>query len=310
MKFPLNLGVETRSRATRAGAGRCTRIIGGLAVLALAGLLQACSLMKIAYNQAPELAYWTLDRHFDFTDAQSLQVRADLEKLQAWHRQTQLPGYIEALQKLQKQMPSDMDAAAACAIYTDVRTKLVALSRQAEPPTATLVGSLQAGQLKNLERRFAKGNDEYREDFLEASPKAQRDKRYKEAVKRAEMLYGRLDKKQLAVIERRIDASHFDAPRSYAEKIRRQQDALHTLRPLVAGQGTPEKTQAAVRGLFERTLHSPDAAYRDYMEKLTQDACVTLAELHNSTTPAQRHKAVETLHRYEQDFRTLNAQKS
>jgi len=302
--------VLRRPRAAGAGAGRSTRIIGGLAVLALAGLLQSCSLMKVAYNQAPELAYWQLDRHFDFTDAQSLQVKADLERLQAWHRQTQLPSYIEALQKLQQQMPSDMDAAAACAIYTDVQGKLVALARQAEPPMATLAASLQAGQLKNLEHRFAKGNDEYREDFLEASPKAQREKRYKEAVKRAEMLYGRLEKKQLAVIERRLDASHFDAPRSYAEKIRRQQDALHTLRPLVAGQGTPEKTQAAMRGLFERTLNSPDAAYRDYMDKLTQDACVTIAELHNSTTPAQRHKAVETLQRYEQDFRTLHAQKS
>ena len=29
-----------------------------------------------------------------------------------------------------------------------------------------------------------------------------------------------------------------------------------------------------------------------------------------STTPAQRQKAVENLHRYEQDFRTLHAQKS
>lgn len=281
-----------------------------LATLALAGMLQSCSLMKVAYNQAPELVYWHLDGHFDFTDAQSLQVKTDLGRLQAWHRQTQLPTYIAALQKLQLQMPSDTDAAAACAVYTDVRGKLVTLSRQAEPPLATMVLSLQAGQLKHLERRFDKGNDEYREEVLEASPKKQREKRYKEAVKRAEMLYGGLDAKQLAVIARRIDASPFDAPRSFAEKVRRQQDALHTLRPLVAGQGTPEKTQAAMRGLVERTINSPDPAYRDYMEKLTQDTCATLAELHNSTTPAQRHKAVETLQRYEQDFRTLNTQKS
>jgi hypothetical protein len=78
MKFPLNLGVMTRSQAAGAGTGRCTRIIGGLAILFLAGLLQSCSLMKLAYNQAPELAYWQLDRHFDFTDAQSLQVKTDL----------------------------------------------------------------------------------------------------------------------------------------------------------------------------------------------------------------------------------------
>jgi hypothetical protein len=64
-------------------------------------------------------------------------------------------------------------------------------------------------------------------------------------------------------------------------------------------------------GLFERTLNSPDAAYRDYMEKLTQDACASFAELHNSTTPAQRSKAVETLHlRYEQDFKVLTLHKA
>lgn len=281
-----------------------------LGILALAGLLQGCSLMKIAYNQAPELAYWHLDGHFDFTDAQTLQVKADLAKLQAWHRQTQLPAYIETLQKLRQQIPSDMDAASACALYADARGKLVAVTTQAEPAAVALVRTLSADQLVKLERRFAKGNAEYREDFLDGSPKARRDKRYKQAVSRAEMLYGGLDDKQLAVIAHRIDNSHFSAPVSYGEKLRRQQDALHTLRPLVAGQATPEKTQTAIKGLFERTLNSPDPAYRDYMNKLTQDACASFAELHNSTTPAQRSKAVETLLRYEQDFRALNAQKT
>jgi hypothetical protein len=310
MKFPLNLGVITRSLAAGAAAGRCTRIIGVLGVLALAGLLQGCSVMKIAYNQAPELAYWHLDSHFDFTDAQTLLVKSELGKLQAWHRQTQLPAYIETLQKLRQQMPADMDAAAACTLYADARGKLIAVASQAEPAAAALAGTLQADQLVKLERRFAKGNAEYREDFIDGSAKARRDKRYKQAVSRAEMLYGNLDHKQLAVIGHRIDNSHFSAPVSYGEKLRRQQDAMQTFRPLAGGQSTPEKTQAAVKGLFERTINSPDAAYREYMDKLTQDACASFAELHNSTTPAQRAKAVETLLRYEQDFRTLHQQKS
>jgi hypothetical protein len=310
MKFPLDLGVLTRSPATGAAAGRCTRIIGVLGALALALGLQGCSVMKVAYNQATELAYWHLDGHFDFTDAQTLQVKADLAKLQAWHRQTQLPAYIETLQKFRRQIPSDMDAAAACAIYADVRGKLIAVSSRAEPVMATLAASLNAGQLVKLETRFAKGNAEYREDFLDASPQERRAKRYKEAVKRAEMLYGNLDDKQLAVIAHRIDNSHFSAPVSYGEKLRRQQDALQTLRPLVAGQATPEKTQAAIKGLFERTITSPDPAYREYLDKLTQDGCTSFAQLHNSTTPAQRSKAVETILRYEQDFKTLHLQKS
>ncbi|WP_254774917.1 DUF6279 family lipoprotein [Polaromonas sp. YR568] len=310
MKFPLDLGLLTRSPAAGAAAGRCTRIIGVLGALALAVGLQGCSVMKIAYNQAAELAYWHLDGHFDFTDAQTLQVKADLNKLQAWHRQTQLPAYIETLQKLRQQIPADMDAAAACALYADVRGKLIAVSNRAEPAVVALVGTLNADQLVKLEARFAKGNTEYREDFLDGSPKARRDKRYKQAVSRAEMLYGNLEHKQLAVIGHRIDNSHFSAAVSYEEKVRRQQDALQTMRPLVAGQSTPEKTQVAMKGLFERTLNSPDPAYRVYMDKLTQDACAGFAELHNSTTHAQRSKAVETLLKYEQDFRTLHLQKS
>ena len=52
-------------------------------------------------------------------------------------------------------------------------------------------------------------------------------------------------------------------------------------------------------------LVSPDPAYRAYMEQLEQEACATFAALHNSTTPAQRHKAVDTLSAYAQDLQAL-----
>ena len=162
----------------------------------------------------------------------------------------------------------------------------------------------------HLERKFAKSNAGYRDDFLEGPPKKIRNRRYKLAVSRAERLYGTLEEKQLAVIGQRIDQSRFDAELSYAEKLRRQQDLLQTLRPLIAGQASAEKIQGAMRGLMERTLHSPTPAYRDYMATLAQETCVTLAELHNSSTPEQRLKAVQTLDSYEKTFRILTAQKS
>lgn len=275
----------------------------------MAGLLQACSAMKIFYNQAPELAYLYLDSHLDLTDAQSLQVKDELGKLQAWHRQTQLPAYIDALQTLQQRLPADMDAAQACAVFADVRHKLMVVTAQAEPALVALVGTLNASQLVQLERKFVKGNANYRDDYLEGPPAKGRDKRYKQAVRRAERLYGRLQEQQLDFIGQRIDQSRFDAQLLYAEKLRHQQDVLHTLRPLIAGQSSAEKIQLALHGLFERTFKSPNPAYRDYMETRTQDACKAFAELHNSSTPAQRSQAMETLGRYEKNFRTLNAQK-
>ena len=275
-------------------------------------LLPACSAVKIAYNQGPELAYWYLDAYVDFTDTQSLQVKAELTRLQAWHRQTQLPGYIDSLQKLQQQLPLDVSAAQACSVYTDVRMKLMSVSVEGEPAIAALAASLGTRQLALVERKFAKGNSDYRADFMGVSSKAGRDKRYKTAVSRAEMLYGQLDDRQLAVIDQTIARSGFEASRSYSERVRRQQDVLQTLRSMAAHRtaaaGGAEKNRAAMRALIERSIESPDTTYKTYQERLVQDGCKGFSDLHNSTTALQRKKAVETLKSYEQDLKALVAQ--
>ena len=289
-----------------------SRIISLSAVFILAGLLQACSAVKIAYNQAPDLAYWYFDGYVDFTGAQSLQVKEDLVKLQAWHRQTQLPGYIDTLAKLQRLMPSDISSSQACEVFSEVQKKLVLVSIQAEPALAALAASLGASQLRQLERKFATGNADYRENFLDDTPKAMRSKRYKQAVNRAEMLYGRLDEKQLQRVGQSIDDSRFSAALSYTERLRRQQDALKTIRTLTAnranqasGADTVPASRAAIRALSDRMFHSPEAAYRNYIEQLTQDSCASFAGLHNSTSPSQRKKAVDVLNAYENDLKTL-----
>ena len=302
MKFPLEGGGWFKRVRQRAGS---PRIIGVLGTLLVALLLQACSALKVAYHQAPELAYWYLDAYVDFTHEQRPQARAALEKLHAWHRQTQLPGYVQTLHKLRGQMPGDMDAEQACTVYADVRGKLLAVATQAGPAMAALVSQLHPEQLQHMERRFAKNDAEFRDDFIDTPPQKARAERSKKAIERAERLYGRLDAAQLAVIHQRIDASSFDARRTYTERLRRQQDTLHTLRPLVAQQAPAAAVQTALHALRERMLVSPDPAYRAYMEQLEQEACATFAALHNSTTPAQRHKAADTLSRYEQDFRVL-----
>lgn len=282
------------------------RIIG---LLALAVLLNACSAVKIAYNQAPELAYWYLDGYVDFNGNQMVQVKDELARLQAWHRQSQLPIYVDTLQKLQQEVTASMSSERVCMVYSDVRRKLMAVSERAEPAIAALATSIEPHQITQMEKRFEKSNREYREDYIEASAKASRKKRYKQAVDRAEMLYGRLDDAQLAMIGRNIDQSPFDAKIFYAERIRRQRDATQNLRALLAarqaGTQTAEKTKAAVRGVMDRSFNSPDAAYRSYQETFTQDSCRDLAEFHATTSTAQRTHAVKTLEKYEQDMKIL-----
>ena len=279
-------------------------------LLALVLMLPACSAIKIAYNQAPELLYWYFDVYADFTGAQSPLVKADLNRLHAWHRQTQLPGYTLLLQDAQRQVRGDVSPSQACVIFADVRSKLLVVYGRAEPTVALLAASLDASQLQHMERRFAKGNAEYHDDFLDATPEAVRRQRLKKAISRAEMLYGRLDDGQTAMLGRIIDQSGFDAARSYAERLRRQRDALDTFRQLLANPGADKANNAAkaVKGLMERSITSPDASYRDYAEKLTADNCKSFSELHNATSTAQRNKAAAILNGYEKDLMALAGQ--
>lgn len=286
------------------------RIIGALGLLAWVGVLQGCSVLKLTYNQAPELAYWYLDAHLDFTSEQSLQVKASLQQFQAWHRQTQLPAYALTLLQLQQQLLADTTAAQACAVVADMRGKLSILSRQVEPLAASLAGTLDAGQLKHLAEKFAKDNAKEQAEQLDESPRKRQEKRLEKALERAGRLYGPLNDAQQTELARRLAQSGFDARLSFAEKQRRQRDALTTLQPLTAGQTPPEQARAALRGLMERALVSPNPAYRAYLDQLGQENCQIFTDLHNSTTPAQRGKAVETLKGYLQDIQILNARKS
>ncbi|NQW94246.1 MAG: hypothetical protein HQ446_09465 [Polaromonas sp.] len=280
-----------------------------ISLLVLAGLLHACSAAKLAYNQAPTLAYLYLDGYLDFNDAQSLQVKAELTKFQAWHRQTQLAGYIDLLQKIQQKLPQDMTASQACEVFADVRQKALVMADYAQTATASVAGTFTQQQLDAMQRKFGKTNATWREDYLDGSAKDMLEKRQKSAIKRSDMLYGSVNDKQRSLMTQQIEKSSFSAAQNYAERQRRQKDILQTVSKVMANPQDPAINQQDMRNLLTRSITSPNAAHRSYVEQVTQDGCASFAELHNTTTPDQRKKAVQVLAGYEQDFKSLLAQK-
>lgn len=271
--------------------------------------MYGCSAVKIAYYQAPTLAYLYLDGYMDFSDAQSVLVKNELVQMHAWHRQTQLPAYIDLLQKVQQKLPQDITSSQACEVFADVRQKALTMTDYAEPTAVNLAKIFTQKQLDAMQRKFAKGNATWREDYLEGNAKDIFEKRQQRAIKRSEMLYGSISDKQRSLIAQQIEKSHFKPAQNYAERQRRQRDIVQTLGKVMASPQPPEATRNDLRGLLARSTASPDMAYRGYIEQVTQESCASFAELHNSTTPEQRKKAVEVLAGYEQDFKTLVGQK-
>ena len=280
-------------------------IIGVLLTLGLAALLSGCSAVKLGYSNAPELGYWWLDSYLDFDGTQSLKVRADLATLQAWHRQNELPIYVSTLETLQGLVPTRVTPEQVCDVSSALRTRFQTLLDQTEPTLVALMPTFKAEQLNHLARQFDKRNQKWRGEWMDGSPLQRRDRRIKQLTERLEQLYGRLDPAQLAALRASGAVSVFDASVSYRETLRRQRDALQTLRQLQAGALPEIRFMAEVRALLARSMNSPDAAFRSYQDQLTQESCKAFATLHNSTTIAQRQQVTETLKDYATDARAL-----
>ncbi|MDD5332390.1 MAG: DUF6279 family lipoprotein [Rhodoferax sp.] len=286
----------------------CLRHIIGALLLVLATLgLSGCSAVKLSYNNAPELTYWWLDSYLDLNETQSLKLRSDLTALQAWHRQMELPQYVSTLERLQRLAATEVTPLQVCTLYEELRPRLQVLLDRAEPTLVALAPTLTATQLEHLARQFNKRNGKWRAEWLDNSAAEQAARRAQQLTDRAEHFYGPLEEAQLAMLRASVARSVFDADVKYRETLRRQQDALQTLRQLQADPGPAGHVKTAVHALLERTLNSPAADYRSYAERSTQENCRLLATLHNSATPAQRQRLLETLQDYAADARSLMA---
>ena len=283
-------------------------------------MLQACSAIKLAYNNAPEFGFWWLDAYADFNDTQAPAVRTELARLLQWHRNEELPKITELLQKTQRLASADTTPAAVCDLFSETRARFNAVTGQAEKATATLALSLSPAQIVHLEGKLAKNNKEWRADWLQLSGKELFEKRLKANVERAQEFYGTLEERQLTALRAALEASSYDAQLSYTERQRRQQDLLQTLRqttgagpgvasPVAVNNRAPAEGLAALRGYLDRANKSPNPVYRAYSDKLITESCASFAALHNSTTPEQRERAVRRLAAYERDARDLYAQR-
>jgi Family of unknown function (DUF6279) len=279
--------------------------------LALATLigLSGCSTIKVVYNNSEDLMYWWLDSYANLQGEQKQFTRDALTDLQRWHRQQQLPEYVALLKRMQTMAPNDITPAQVCAVTEDMKTSFVTLLRFVEPANTKLAVQLKPEQLVSIRKRFDKTNTTWKEDWLDPNAEDRLSYRTKQATNRLEDFYGRLDKPQRDVLHKWLSESIFDPKLSYAERERRQADSMQTFQRMAQEGGATAQAQSMLRGLTERSFNSPNERYRAYNRELWNENCEGFAKLHNSTTPAQRQRMVEALRGYEQDFKTLIAQK-
>lgn len=278
------------------------RIIGVLLVLLLAG----CSAIRTGYNNAPTLLYWWLDGYMEFTDAQEPLVRNSLAELHRWHRREELPAYADLLGRMQQAASAATTPEQVCTYARQIRVHVQRLVDQGAEGMALITPTLQDEQLRHLDLEFEKSNQKWREQWLDGSSAELLDRRVERTVERFENFYGRLSDKQKELLRQRLGASGFDARVAWAERLRRQEDMLRVLQEHRSADRAAHR-KAEMLALLRRSVEPQDGEARAQYERMWQEGCQTLAALHNSASPVQRQRLIEKLQGYENDFRTLAA---
>lgn len=279
-------------------------IIGLLAVLMLL-LLQACSTLTLGYNRAATLTYWWLDSQLDLTETQSQQLRTDLDELHRWHRRDALPRYTQLLTGWERLAGQNVTASQACEQFESARALLLQIAERSTQPLVQLGLSVSPAQREHLSRQHAKDNRRFREDFV-LPPGFGLDKRAQRLTDRLEMFYGRLTPDQQHLVRDHLARGSFDGTLALAERERRQADVL---RAIIDMQAAPAQSAQLVRAVVQRAIDSPSPQYREAARQWQQQGCALMAALHNSTTPLQRQKLLESLRAYSGDL-TLLAQQN
>jgi hypothetical protein len=276
-------------------------------VCSLLLLVSGCSALRIGYSTAPDLVYWWLDGYIDFNSSQSSRVHQAITQWFAWHRRTQLPDYAAQLALARTEVMADTTPARVCEWQSALVERARTAFDQIVPAASEIMLTITPEQIQHLERRYAKFNQELRDDYLQPDPRKRAEEALKRTTDRTEMLYGRLDETQREMIAQTLAGSPFDADLWLAERRQRQQDVLQMLRTISAPGASPEQARAALM-VYEHSMEdSPREPYRSYAQRLSVFNCAFAAAIHNATTTAQRRTAAERLAGWESDLRAIVA---
>jgi hypothetical protein len=287
--------VVAMSLSPGAGPLKLLRIICAGLLLALLG---GCGAVRLAYNNGHELAWWWLTDYLEVQGEDSTTLRQAVHQAHEWHRREQLPSYVELLRNWQRPIAGEMSSEQVCRMIDDIWQRAAALSgvvQALDPAALQVLSRLSPRQLAHMERQFAKSNRKFRDKYLDVSPQELLQARVDSGLSRARWLYGPLGRAQEQALRNALMAAPWDARQAYESRLRRQQDMVKTLGDLSQSQSSLEQSRATLQALVARQLDPQEPTERARLLAMRQQSCQVLAQLHASTTPAQRAKAQESL---------------
>ena len=156
-------------------------------LLTLSLVLAGCNRVGLAYRNLDVIIPWTLNDYLDMNAGQKSWFNDKLKEHLAWHCTTQLPGYLDWLDRLQRMADDNQVTDAALqARTTEAKQAIDDVAREITPSAIELLQGLDDQQVREMSDALAKDLRKRQDEDLKP-PLAQQIK------ERAERMNKRLD---------------------------------------------------------------------------------------------------------------------
>jgi hypothetical protein len=134
-------------------------------VLTVTLALGACSRVGLAYRNLDVIIPWTLSDYLDMNGEQKSWLDVRLKEHLSWHCTTQLPGYLDWLDRLQTMIASNQVTDAALQARAHEAEQAIAeTAREITPSAIELLQGLDDKQVADMNEAFAKDRRKRKEE--------------------------------------------------------------------------------------------------------------------------------------------------
>ncbi len=136
-------------------------------LLLLSLALGACSRVGLAYRNLDVIIPWTLGDYVDMNSGQKDWFRERLKEHLHWHCSTQLPDYLDWLDRVQRMVETrQVTDTAVQARITEARQAIAQVAQAVTPSAVELLRGLSDQQVAEMNQAFAEDQRKHRAQYL------------------------------------------------------------------------------------------------------------------------------------------------
>lgn len=272
-----------------------------IALLTASLLLGACSRVDLAYRNLDVIIPWTLDDYLDMNSEQKSWLDQRLQRHLNWHCSTQLPGYLDWLDRLQSMVrDNQVNDAALQARAEEAQQAITEIARQITPSAVELLQGLDDQQVAQMNRALAKDLQQHEEEYLKPSLTQQIEQRSQRMSKRLKTWLGTLSPSQ----KRRVEQWSASLGSQNRQWIGNRAHWQTLFSAAVQQRRAADFPQRIEQLLVDReSLWTAD--YRQAYADTEKAARTLLVDLMADSSPEQRQRLLKKIDGVRQDFTHL-----